>query len=143
MAKHAGGRPTKLNSTILVKAKEYLKQAEDDYEALGDKKLTIVWHVKLPTIEGLANHLEIHKDTIYEWEKLDSELGQQFSDLVTRVRNIQAERLINNGLAGNYNPMIARLLLSSKHGYVEKQEQDINHSGNVSFVNDVPRPKND
>jgi hypothetical protein len=49
-----------------------------------------------------------------------------FSDLMTRVRNEQAERLLNNGLAGKYNPVIAKVLLT-KHGYVDKVETDLTH----------------
>jgi hypothetical protein len=137
MTKHAGGRPTKLTDEILSKAYEYIDQAVDSHEVVGENRPTVVWHVKLPSIEGLANYIDISKETLYQWEK--ENVG--FSDVLTRVRNLQAERLINNSLAGNYNPMISRLLLT-KHGYVEKSEQDLNHSGDVTFTNGVPRPGN-
>jgi hypothetical protein len=38
--------------------------------------------------------------------------------------------LINNGLSGDYNPTIAKVLLS-KHGYREEVKQDTEHSGSV------------
>lgn len=135
------GRPTKLNEELISKAEEYLQKSKDANTVVGDKKPVVIWTVNLPTIEGLANFLNVHRDSLYEWEKLDTDLGKAFSDIFTRVKQVQAERLVNNGLAGNYNPVITKLLLS-KHGYVEKQEQDISHTGNVNFVNDVPRPKN-
>lgn len=134
------GRPTKLTKDRIHKAEEYLQQSKDANEIVGDRKPIVVWKVKLPTIEGLANYLNVHRDSLYEWDKQDTELGKMFSDIFTRVKQEQAERLVNNGLAGNYNPVITKLLLS-KHGYIEKQEQDLTHSGEVNFVNDVPRPK--
>lgn len=130
------GRPTKLTPHIIKKAWSYLDAAKDNHEIVGENRPTVIWNVNLPTIEGLANFLDISRDTLYQWEKEN----QDFSDILTRVKSNQAERLINNALAGNYNPMISKLLLS-KHGYIEKQEQDVNLNGQVQFVNDVPRPK--
>ncbi len=73
--------------------------------------------VNLPSIEGLALYLHVHKDTLYEWEKIHPE----FSDVLGDIRAKQADRLISNGLSGDYNPTIAKLLLT-KHGYSDKQE---------------------
>jgi hypothetical protein len=128
-------RPTKLTPELTKKAWKYIEQAKDTVEVLGDNKPVVINNVNLPTIEGLASYLGTHRDTLYEWEKESIE----FSDILTHVRNNQAERLINKGLSGSYNPVIAKLLLS-KHGYIEKQQQDLNHSGDVTFINDLPRP---
>lgn len=124
MARHLGGRPTKMTPELLAKAQEYIDQATDEHKVVGENRPTVIWKVKLPTIEGLAVYLDISKETLYQWEKENT----GFSDVLTRVRNIQAERLINNSLAGNYNPVISKLLLS-KHGYIEKSEQDITTGG--------------
>lgn len=115
-------RPTDYNPEILQKAKDYLAKAIDDEYTVGDKERPIYKiRVKLPSIEGCAVFLGIHKDTIYEWEKIHPE----FSDVIEALRATQAERLINEGLAGTYNPTISKLLLA-KHGYVEKSEHEIN-----------------
>lgn len=132
--KNLGGRPTKLTDDLVNKALEYIVQAVDTIQATDNGK--VIPKVNLPTIEGLSNYLNVNRDTLYEWEKED----ERFSDILTRVRNNQAERLINNGLAGTYNPVISKLLLS-KHGYVERSEQDTTHHGDVTFINDIPRPK--
>jgi len=92
-------------------------------------------HELLPTIEGLALALNVSKDTLYEWEKIEPE----FSDVLKKLRESQAQKLIQNSLVGRYNPLITKLMLS-KHGYIEKKEVDNNINGNVQFVNDVPRP---
>lgn len=132
--KSKGGRPTKLTKEIITLSQEYIDNSKDEYEVKGDNKPFIVWDVKLPTIEGLANYLNVNRDSLYEWEKE----SEEYSDILTRVRNAQAERLINKGLAGQYNPVIAKLLLT-KHGYSDKSEVDTTLHGDVQFINDVPR----
>lgn len=68
----------------------------------------------LPTVEQLAHTLGISRDSLYE--------RKEFSDILERLKQVQAHLLINKGLIGDYNSTIAKLLLSSKHGYVEKTE---------------------
>lgn len=75
------------------------------------------WKVKIPTVEGLALFLGITRETLYNWEKLYPE----FFSIMERLRQKQADALISNGLSGDYNPTIAKVLLT-KHGYREGQE---------------------
>ena len=70
----------------------------------------------------------MHRDTIYEWAKQDPD----FSDIVRRLMQSQADKLLQNGLAGRWNASITKLILS-KHGYVEKQETDLR-------VKEMPKP---
>lgn len=107
------GRPTEYNEEILNKAKEYLESCTDT-----DKG------VKLPSIEGLARYLQIARSTLYLWEKEH----QDFSDILEDIKTEQAERLINNGLSGNYNSTITKLILT-KHGYSDKTESDVTSGG--------------
>lgn len=118
MAKHPGGRPTKLTKALIQQA-----------EAYKDDTGTFVPNALLPTIEGLALRLGISRDSIYEWIKGDSPLAKQFSDIVDDIKALQAEKLIQKSLAGHYNPTIAKLILSGKHGYVEKQATDLTTNG--------------
>lgn len=126
------GRPTDYSENIIQATQDYINQCVDTTEqvVIGEsekftsyKEKTIV---NLPCIEGLAVHLGVHRDTIYEWEKIHKE----FSDTLHTLRSIQAQRLINMGLGGNYNPMIAKLILT-KHGYADKQE--LEHSGGIKM----------
>lgn len=129
-------RPTIFTEEYVKKAKEYLTLCVDDIEEYhktrGEKSdgYERLVRVKLPTIEGLAVYLDINKDTIYEWCKVNEE----FSDVIDQLRGIQADRLINNGLSGDYNPNIAKVLLT-KHGYADKQETDITTGGDKINVN--------
>jgi len=120
------GRPTKYSDTYVKKTKDYVDSCNDELVQIvsGESEKFTAFkekvRVNLPTIEGLAIYLKLHKDTIYEWEKK----YKPFSDVINILRAKQVERLINNGLSGDYNPIIAKVLLS-KQGYSEKTETNI------------------
>lgn len=101
------GRPSKLTAEITSAAFAWLK----------DQK---AHKTDLPTIEGLALELNISRETLYQWEKENKD----FSDILENLRQIQANKLIQKGLINEYNPTIAKMILSGKHGYVEKSEVD-------------------
>ena len=128
------GRPTIYNQDIVNNAKAYLESCEDEVIQIvtgeSEKGFTAYKEkvrVKLPSIEGLAYYLKIHKDTIYAWEREH----EDFSDVINILRMKQAERLINNGLSGDYNAYIAKALLA-KHGYIDSSE--IKHKVERSFL---------
>lgn len=106
------GRPTAYGRKILDKVSEYIISCEDTRGGTGV-------HVRLPKIEGLASYLGVNKDTLYEWAKRYPE----FSDALKTIKNEQYCRLVDEGLAGRYNPTIAKLLLSANHGLSESSRQ--------------------
>ncbi|MDF7387072.1 DNA-packaging protein, partial [Proteus mirabilis] len=55
--------------------------------------------------------------------KQDSDLGREFSDTLDGIMAFQEMKLINSGLAGDFNATITKLMLAN-HGYSEKQEVD-------------------
>lgn len=101
------GRPTKLTPLAIEKAKSYVENFD----------------TPVPTIEGLALALDVSRDTINEWYRNNA--NQQFSDCVNKLYAKQGHILINGTLEGKYNAMIAKLLLSSRHNYVEKKEEKL------------------
>lgn len=119
------GRPSLYSEEILVKAREYIDSCEDEnvqmVKQVNEKKGYELFEnkvkVKLPTIEGLALHLQINKTTVYEWRKV----YEEFTNLIEELLQKQANALINNGLSGDYNSTIAKVLLT-KHGYREGQD---------------------
>lgn len=117
------GRPKEYTDEVIKKTRDYIDQCVDEEEEFhktrGEKSdgYDRLIRVKLPTIEGLAVHLKVNRDTIYDWETKYPE----FSDILGELRAIQADRLLNNGLSGDYNPVIAKVLLT-KHGYRDSQE---------------------
>tara|TARA_R110000868_G_scaffold407688_1_gene689373 strand:- start:560 stop:994 length:435 start_codon:yes stop_codon:yes gene_type:complete len=114
------GRPIEYNEGLIEKTKQYLDLCEDEimeyHKTRGDNSNSFerIINVKLPSIEGLALYLGIHKDTIYDWCKK----YPNFSDVIDQLRAKQAQTLINKGLSGDYNSTIAKVLLT-KHGYRE------------------------
>lgn len=124
-------RPTEYNEDILDKVKEYMDSCGDliyevktkpvikDGVHKGDEEYSHK-KTKLPTIEGLANYLGLSRETIYDWESQEEK--KEFSDIIKELRQMQADMLINNGLTGDYSPVIAKVLLT-KHGYREGVEQ--------------------
>ena len=104
-------RPTKWNKEIEEKAIAYI----NDYAMYGDM---------IPSIEGMAIHLGVHRDTLYDWAK---QKDKGFSDILKLTIQNQERTLINNGLNNTFNSAITKLVLG-KHGYHDKMEQDITSS---------------
>lgn len=100
-------RPTIYNEEILEKAREYLndKLPKGEY---------------LHSIEGLSDCINIARSTIYDWASQEEK--QEFSDIVEQILNKQGKTLINEGLVGNFNQSITKVMLT-KHGYREGIEQ--------------------
>ena len=118
-------RPTKYNKDILEKANTYLTE----WVKQGDM---------IPSVEALAGYLDVSRKTLYNWGDSHSE----FLHILEEVNRLQAKTLINNGLSGDFNSAITKLVLG-KHGYSDKQDQQITgagggaqeHKWTVEFIN--------
>ena len=123
VVKRPVGRPEKYGPAILKQTEEYLNLCQDGYRRIVQSKgrrSVMYGHervVKVPTLGGLARFLRIDRTTIYDWAKKNREFSHIIGDLMSE----QEDRLINNGLSGDYNPTIAKVLLT-KHGYREGVE---------------------
>lgn len=102
----------------------YIQHCNNEYK---DGRLV----VNLPTIEGLAEHLEISRSTLYLWQKQYSSL----SDIIEMLQQKQIRMLINSGLSGDYNSTISKVLLG-KHGYTDKSE--VEQSGGITIKYEKP-----
>lgn len=102
ITKRPEGRPTKYIPEII-----YPKI--DQYLAMCGRE-----NMELPTVEGLANHLEVNPDTIYEWDKVHPE----FSEYLKRISALQKNQLMNDGMYGGkeVNSTMAIFLLKAVHG---------------------------
>lgn len=140
--KHPGGRPTLYSEQMLIEAQKYIDNCEDEEVSIvsiqGENytKYETRFKVKLPSLEGLALHLQITRSTLYQWK----ERHKEFSDIIETLLQKQAEKLLNNGLAGSYNSTISKVILT-KHGYTDKQEidQKTEHSGSVNHTIDYTK----
>ena len=103
----AGGRPTHYSDEIVRKAKVYLTT----YQELGDA---------IPSVAGLSLYLERRRTLLYEWAKAHEE----FADILEQINATQEKVALSNGLKGDFNANIVKLLLG-KHGYHDKVDQSL------------------
>jgi hypothetical protein len=102
------GRPTIVTDELIAKAWKYAEGAWEEDEVI-------------PTVEGLSDYIDIHKDTLYARE--------EFSDVLATIKRRQAKILLSGGLRSELNNTLTRLILASKHGYVEKTATDVTSGG--------------
>lgn len=112
------GRPTKYDPKFCEKADEYLKQQQDEWLENGKIR------VHLPTVEGFALFLDVSKKTLYTWAGEHEEFLHALNKIMTK----QLQRLVEMGLSGEYNSVIAKLMLSNNHGMKERTEHEFNPS---------------
>lgn len=110
-------RPTKYNPELVSKAKDYLR----DYESLG--------HV-MPSIVGLARHLNVGKSTLYEWAAKEE---NEFTDILAHCNEEQEFTLFNKALKNEINSNIAKLALG-KHGYSDRQATELTGADGTSLI---------
>lgn len=133
------GRPTKYSPELNARVDEYLALCVDEestfHKTQGEKSDTYdrLLHVKLPTIEGFAQYIDVNKTTLYEWDKKYPE----FSNSLEKIKTEQYNRLVNKGLSGDYNSTIAKLILSSNHGMSEKTETESKVTMEVSNLSEL------
>lgn len=90
------------------------------------------------TMVGLADHLGIHKDTLYQWlngnyptdgTSKGNAIQQQVTDSITRAKGRIETSLLERSLTGELDSRTAALILGGM-GYTSRQE--VQHSGNMA-----------
>lgn len=116
--KHAGGRPSKYEERFNDELDKYLRTT-------GKEQMS------LPTIQGFSLWLDVDDETLTEWAKVHS----QFSATLSRLKKLQAQQLIDDGIYGGkeVNSTIVKLLLQNNHGMREKTETELSGGINVYF----------
>lgn len=107
------GRPSEYKPTHAELVDDYLEERKDYYDTE-----TKTYKVKIPTIEGFSVFLGVTTKTLYNW----ADEHPEFLHALERIKKEQQQRLLDNGLAGTYNPTIAKLVLSANHGMREKTD---------------------
>lgn len=131
------GAPTQYKEQYVQEAIDYLaecvdsyKTEVDSYEEKEDGSIVNIrtqkrLNVSLPTIKSFAARIGHHVDTLPGWRLLHP----AFDRALMKIEAEQHKRLLDSGLSGQYNPTIAKLILSSNHGYAEKKA--VEHSGGI------------
>jgi hypothetical protein len=102
-------RPTKYTDEIQEKADRYVYE----HDKFDDP---------VPSMEGLAFALGIHRSTLYDWA--NSGEKPEFSDTLERIQLQQARLLISKGLKNEFNTTIVKLMMAN-HGYSERIQNDM------------------
>lgn len=105
----ATGRPTDYTPELLAKAEWYVNGG---YKDCGDV---------VPTLAGLSIEIDISRSTCHAWMR--DEEKQEFLHITDKLKKCQERELVNNGLSGNYNPQITKVMMA-RHGYSDRQEID-------------------
>lgn len=139
-------RPTIYSNKHIEYAEKYLascidterRRVKSESESIGGSSTSWEYgvNVNLPTIEGLCvyfydNNIWISRETLYKWKWEEDK--KMFSDILDKIMLEQASRLLKNGLNGDYNATIAKMMLT-KHWYVEKTENDTNLKGSLTLA---------
>lgn len=103
------GAPSKITPELLAKAKAFV---EGGWQSVKNGS----FQPSIPTIEALALELGLYRSYLYAVPEL--------SDMLEQIQAQQSMMVLNKGLTGEFNSNIAKLLLSSKHGYVEKSASE-------------------
>ena len=80
-------------------------------------------------VEDFADFIGVNKTSLYEWAKLYPD----FSNALSQIIDAQKKIVIKRSLSGDYNPLIAKLILSANHGMKEKS--DITSNGESININ--------
>lgn len=125
VVKHPGGRPTKYYPAIVDKVANYFQQCGRE-------------QTELPTIEGLADYLDITSETIRQWVKKKPEFSLTIKKLVDK----QKTQLINDGMYGGkeVNAAMAIFLLKANHGMKDQPQTLIQQNIGKVYV-ELPRRK--
>lgn len=131
--KNDTGRPSKYK-------KEYVQQLIDYFDIPAYEKHLIEKETQkgniinieterandLKFIEGFCKEIGIHKDTFHEWRKAHKD----FSDAYKRIKALQRDMLVTNGLRGNYNASFA--IFTAKNILGWRDNKGITFNGRIS-----------
>jgi len=101
-----GGAPTKYTPEIIQAALDYI----EDYDEVHKHAI--------PSVQGMAIVLKVNESTLWAWGRDET---KEFSHILKQCKSKQHFTLINQGLKGEFNSNITKLVLG-KHGYHDKQD---------------------
>ncbi len=127
-AKHAGGRPSKYNEGMLMKAKDYYISCMEG-EMAYDKKGNPIRRTKMPLLEELARLCDVHGETLENW----SEENEEFFETIKKIKELQKERIIQRGFSAT-NPTFSIFMLKANHGFIESEKRILSGEKNAEPI---------
>lgn len=115
------------------------KYTPEQIQEIVDDFSQYIENTEDPTIVGFSSaygKYSVNKDYISDHD--------EFAELRKKAIEKQEAYLLKGATQNKLNPTVSIFRLKQpQHGYKDRFEQDINHSGDVTFVNDIPRPEKD
>jgi len=121
--KNKGGRPTKYTDDMPDKIIKFFDWEPFVMKGKDNRPTACV----LPTLAGFARSIGVNKDTLHEWSKeSNKEKYPGFSDAKKRIKAMQEDILITNGLMGLYDKSFA--IFTAKNILRWSDRQEIDHT---------------
>lgn len=103
---------------------EYLNWCERTHELrpfqIAPDKVILHSDPELPSIAGLAMYCGVTKERIQRYALRN----RDYREALTVLSHMQEQYLVKYGVSGRYNNKITAILLTTKHGYVDKSIRD-------------------
>jgi hypothetical protein len=119
---------------LASKIDEYFNWCDKQCQVIKDDKGTKT--IKKPyTISGLCLYLDITRETLCEYQKLEV-----FSDTIKKAKHKVENYVEENSLNGNLNPTVSIFNLKNNFGWKDKQEiEQLNVNLDKSDVEELKR----
>lgn len=130
------GAPNQYNDSYIDMVDDYITQCNDEYyefhKTRWEKSDSYDRHIKvnLPTVEWFAIFVKRATSTINKWMTEQP----KFSEAIDKIKRLQKKRLMEWGLNWDYNPTIAKLILSVNHWMNEKTEIESKVTSDVTVT---------
>lgn len=130
------GRPREYQSVddFNAKVEEYFKEIEDANEESMRKFGKLC---RAPNIAGLCLHLEISKETFYNYAKRVDGKNQSFVDSIKRASQALESYKLEKASLGQLKEITTIFDLKNNHGYVDKQELTLNETGDKLTAEEI------
>lgn len=85
---------------------------------------------KLPTLEGFAISIGVHRETLLNW----ADAHEEFFDALKRAKDMQKEILIQNGLVGAYEKTFAIFTAKNVTDMRDRQQEENASAAGIAEV---------
>lgn len=126
--KHPGGRPPYFDSPKALEDK--FNEWRVEFTAGGPLA------DEIPDVEGFCDYVGGWRDLLAEYATKDG-----FSVTIKKIKNWIYYKKKQLAMQNKMNPTIFIFDAKNNAGYVDKTEVDNNLHGDVTFINNLPRPK--
>ena len=120
--KRPPGRPTLYSEAMLDKIYDY--SINYNKPRYGSELI--------PSHASLCTHLGISRATLSLWIK--EENREELINLLALITQIAETQLVQNGLNSSFNATVTKLVLASKHGYIDTQQAQHYQASNIQPI---------